>query len=151
MHISAYYLLQNSNFLNCIRRFIRSNECSNLTKFVWALIYIYICCVCVSVVWLCMSVFVCMCEHVSYIHYTWTWTYTCPLTNVCIPMLTYMHTLHVHICNTCTASIHTHVCTHASYMHIIRLYTCCIVYMCHILYSNTKVQWYFKINISFRH
>ena len=39
MHISAYYLLQNSNFLNCIRRFIRSNECLNLTKFVWALVY----------------------------------------------------------------------------------------------------------------
>ena len=26
MHTSAYYLLQNSNFLNCIRRFVRSNE-----------------------------------------------------------------------------------------------------------------------------
>ena len=39
MHTSAYYLLQNSNFLNCIRRFIRWNECSNLTKFVWALLY----------------------------------------------------------------------------------------------------------------
>ena len=38
MHTSAYYLLQNSNFLNCIRRFIRLNECSNLTKFVWALV-----------------------------------------------------------------------------------------------------------------
>ena len=37
MHTSAYYLSQNSNFLNCIRRFIHSNECSNSTKFVWAL------------------------------------------------------------------------------------------------------------------
>ena len=39
MHTSAYYLLQNSNFLNCIQRFVRSNECSNPTKFVWALMY----------------------------------------------------------------------------------------------------------------
>ena len=36
-HTSAYYLLKNLNLLNCIRRFVHSNECSNSTKFVWAL------------------------------------------------------------------------------------------------------------------
>ena len=41
MYTSAYYLLQNSNYLNCIRRFVHSNECSNSTKFVWALVSIY--------------------------------------------------------------------------------------------------------------
>ena len=34
MHTSAYYLLQNSHYLNCIQRFVCLNEC---LKFVWAL------------------------------------------------------------------------------------------------------------------
>ena len=34
-HFRILYLLQNSN---CIRRFIRLNECSNSTKFVWVLL-----------------------------------------------------------------------------------------------------------------
>ena len=63
--------------------------------------------------------------------YTWAWTHIRTHTNSYIPIQTYMHTLHMHIYS--TASIHTHMCTR--YMRIIRLCTCCVVYMCHILYA----------------
>ena len=44
LDINAHFrilFIANSNFLNCIRTFIRSNECSNSTKFVWALLQKY--------------------------------------------------------------------------------------------------------------